>query len=307
MPVLSRRGFTLIELMIALLLLGIVATGIYRVLVSNQQIYLAQTQRIDLQQNIRAALTLLPADFREIDAADGDILKMAGTSITIRARRSLAFICNPPVLGGGLGGITMTVRQQPFFGSRVPFDTSYEGLWIYYEGNPTTRTDDSWVRADIKSIQSQNCPGAPISDGAPGYQITLDPFLQGGQLNVAGAITNGAPVYSYRQTTYSLYQSGTDSRWYLGLKDTSNAIQPIIGPLIGSNGLEFRYYDVNGNTVTDSSRVALIEIRLRAQTQAQVRSASTGLGYQMDSVVTSVALRNNARCGPGSLPFVACN
>src|SRR3989442_15278040 len=117
MRVLSRRGFTLIELMIALLLLGIVATGIYRVLVGNQQTDLAQTQRIDLQQNIRAVLTILPADFREIAAADGDILKMACTSLTIRARRSLAFICIPPGPGGRLGGITVTLRQQQIFGS----------------------------------------------------------------------------------------------------------------------------------------------------------------------------------------------
>src|SRR5439155_226723 len=73
MPLLRRRGFTLIELMVALVLLAIVAGGIYQVLVTNQQTYLAQTQRIDLQQNLRAGVTILPADFRELDPADGDI------------------------------------------------------------------------------------------------------------------------------------------------------------------------------------------------------------------------------------------
>ena len=65
MPLLRRRGFTLIELMVALVLLGIVAGGIYKVLVTNQQTYLAQTQRIDLQQNLRAGVTILPADQAE--------------------------------------------------------------------------------------------------------------------------------------------------------------------------------------------------------------------------------------------------
>ena len=37
MLLLRRRGFTLIELMVALVLLGIVAGGIYKVLVTNQR------------------------------------------------------------------------------------------------------------------------------------------------------------------------------------------------------------------------------------------------------------------------------
>src|SRR2546426_635946 len=71
MSLLTRRGFTLIELMIALVLLGLVSTAVYKVLVNNQRVYLAQTQTIDLQQNIRAAAAILPAEFRELDAELG--------------------------------------------------------------------------------------------------------------------------------------------------------------------------------------------------------------------------------------------
>src|SRR5437870_6978067 len=87
MPLLARRGYTLIELLIALVLLGMVSGAIYKVLVNNQRLYLAQTQQIDLQQNMRAAAAILPAEFRELDAADGDIRAMSATSITIRAMR----------------------------------------------------------------------------------------------------------------------------------------------------------------------------------------------------------------------------
>ncbi len=52
----GRRGFTMVELLIALVLLGLVSAALYRVLVNNQRLYMAQTQRIDLSQNIRAAL-----------------------------------------------------------------------------------------------------------------------------------------------------------------------------------------------------------------------------------------------------------
>jgi len=79
MPALNRRGLTLVELLVALVLLSIVSAALYRVLVSNQRIYEAQTQRIDMQQNIRAAATILPADMRELDASEGDISAASAT------------------------------------------------------------------------------------------------------------------------------------------------------------------------------------------------------------------------------------
>ncbi len=111
MSLLARRGFTLIELMIALVLLGMVSAAVYKVLVNNQRVYLAQTQTIDLQQNIRAAAAILPAEFRELDASDGDIAAMGATSLQIRAMRQLSFICNTPLLGGGIGNLDVVIRQ----------------------------------------------------------------------------------------------------------------------------------------------------------------------------------------------------
>src|SRR5438105_14468012 len=113
MPVLARRGFTLIELMIALVLLGIVSTAVYKVLVNNQRLYTAQTQTIDLQQNIRAAAAILPAEFRELDAADGDIKGMTATSLRIRAMRALAFVCADSAVGAGSVQISLIVPKTP--------------------------------------------------------------------------------------------------------------------------------------------------------------------------------------------------
>ena len=88
---LNRRGLTLVELLVALVLLSIVSAALYRVLVSNQRIYQAQTQRIDMQQNIRAAAQILPADLRELDASEGDrptgCQKATGLRVVLEAVR----------------------------------------------------------------------------------------------------------------------------------------------------------------------------------------------------------------------------
>src|SRR5437773_316193 len=99
MPHLNRRGLTLVELLVALVLLSIVSAALYRVLVSNQRIYQAQTQRIDMQQNIRAAAQILPADLRELDASEGDISAASATSVTFRAMRWIGIMCSAPVTG----------------------------------------------------------------------------------------------------------------------------------------------------------------------------------------------------------------
>ncbi len=315
MPLLARRGFTLIELMIALVLLGLVSTAVYKVLVNSQRVYLAQTLTIDLQQNIRAAAAILPAEFRELDAADGDIKGMTATSLRIRAMRQLAFVCDDPLLGGGLGQIVLTVRKTPIYGTRQTFKQG-DSILVYWEGNPTTRTDDQWVPAQLQKDPDPGfCNDSSVAPGVPNnpaFLLTLQPqWINDPALNRAGAITRGAPVRGFDKVAYELYQApAPDTSWYLGQRNPAQGgtIQPMIGPLIGANGVTFTYLDSIGTVTADSSKVSQIRIVLRARTASPIRSGGTGVqDYKVDSVDTWVALRNNPRCGPGSLPPIPCN
>jgi prepilin-type N-terminal cleavage/methylation domain-containing protein len=291
----SRRGFTMIELLIAMVLMGIVSAAIYRVLVNNQRLYLAQTQRIDLAQNIRAAGSILPAEFRQLDASDGDISAMSATSISIRAMRWLGFACTPPVLGGGLNGVSMIIRggapgQPLFFGSRgINKDT--DSLLIYYDGDPTTRADDFWATGQITAAPNgQNC-----ADGQNGQRLVLTVNLLGLGANVAGAIPVGAPVWGFERVTYQLYQPAGDTSWYVGFQPAAGTMQPLIGPVL-VNGLTLSYFDLNGNVTAVPAQVARIDITVRARTVAAIRKGGQApLQAAVDSLVTSVALRNNRR------------
>ncbi len=297
MPHLTRRGFSLVELLIAMVLLAIVVTGLYRALMTNQRVYQQQTQVIGLQQNMRAAAAILPQELRELDATDGDISAMTATSMTVRAHRWTGVMCTPPAtgLGAGLGlqlvnGSTMIVRVQPFFGRSI--NTASDSMFIRYEGDDGTRKDDGWVLAKPTAVATAGivCPGAPVFAG---QLVTMNlQFL--GKPNFPTSIVNGDPVLGFESVTYSLYQpSGGD--WYVGLT-TSNGQQPLIGPVL-SNGLAFAYYDSTGAVTAVPARVARVDITLRAQTAQQIRarSGSNSLVRMVDSVLTSVALRNNRR------------
>ena len=292
MSQINRRGLSLVELLVALVILGLVTASLYRVLVNNQRVYQAQTQRIDLQQNIRAAVTILPAEFRELDAYDGDILAMGPDSIRIRAFRVLGFICNAPNLPLlPLVGQQITVRNSLLFGSRG-FIAGSDQVMVYYEGDEGARTDDAWTAPTLLTASgSQNCP-----DGAAGTRLTL--------LNltitplpvplVINGLTRGSPVRAFEPVTYRLWQ-GLDSRYYIGLR-TSSGIQPLVGPIL-ANGLRFAYYDSTGAVTATPSLVSSIGITVRAETvqPVQVSAGSTTRAIAVDSITTRVALRNNRR------------
>ena len=292
MSQMNRRGLSLVELLVALVILGLVTASLYRVLVNNQRVYQAQTQRIDLQQNIRAAVTILPAEFRELDAYDGDILAMGPNSISIRAFRVLGFICNAPNLPLlPLVGQQITVRNSLLFGSRG-FIAGSDQVMVYYEGDDGVRADDAWTApTQLTALASQNCP-----DGAPGTRLTL--------LNltltplpvplVINGLTRGSPVRAFEPITYRLWQ-GPDLRNYIGLSNASG-IQPLVGPIL-TNGLNFAYYDSTGAVTATPSLVSSIGITVRAETvqPVQVSAGSTTRAIAVDSITTRVALRNNRR------------
>lgn len=307
---LTRRGFTLVELLVALVLLGIVSASLYRVLVNNQRMYQSQTQRIDLQSNLRAAQSILPADLREVDASEGDISEATSTSITFRAMRWIAFICNPPITGvGGVNpvlAITLTNKKMFF----IRFPSTGDSVLVRYEGDEGTRNDDSWVRGVVTATGTLNCPGVPTyPDNSAGRLLTISasmPSADSGPVikapNLPNTIYAGAPVRGFMNVTYSLYRPAGDTSWYVGMRSGTNAIQPLIGPVL-SNGLEMTYFDSTGTQLstplssTDLLRIMRVTITVRARTAQAVRRASGGtlLGSVIDSTVARVALRNNRR------------
>jgi hypothetical protein len=263
---------------------------------TNQRVYQQQTQVIGLQQNMRAAAAILPQELRELDATGGDVYAMTATSLTMRAQRWTAVMCTPPITGAGgligaqqVNGATMIIRDAPFFGRAI--NLTSDSMFIRYEGDDGTRKDDGYVIAKPTRIDAAVCPGLPVRTGKL-VQMNLD-FR--GNINFPTSIVNGDPVHGFEPVTYSLYQPVAGGDWYVGLT-TSNGQQPLIGPVL-ANGLSLAYYDSTGVVTAVPTRVARVDIILRAQTAQQIRarSGSNSLVRMVDSVLTSVAMRNNRR------------
>ena len=61
---LNVKGITLIELLVALVIAGIIIAGIYRLFVAQTRAYVVQDQVVEVQQNIRSAMEILLRDLR---------------------------------------------------------------------------------------------------------------------------------------------------------------------------------------------------------------------------------------------------
>lgn len=84
----DTKGFTLIEIMIAMAIFAIVVTGIYETYHYQQKSYMKQEQAVNMQQNLRAGLYFLKRDIR---MAGYDPAEDADPTITIANIAELEF------------------------------------------------------------------------------------------------------------------------------------------------------------------------------------------------------------------------
>ena len=82
------RGFTLIELMIAMVIFAVAMTAIYTSYLTQQKTYLAQTEVAAMQQNLRAGMYLME---RELRMAGYDRHRTADTGITVANNNGFQF------------------------------------------------------------------------------------------------------------------------------------------------------------------------------------------------------------------------
>ena len=81
----NKRGITLIELLVALVISAITMAAIYRIFISQTKVYYVQDQVVETQQSIRSAMEILLRDLR-MTGFDDDNLNSRyndGTSIQV--------------------------------------------------------------------------------------------------------------------------------------------------------------------------------------------------------------------------------
>src|SRR5215211_5199727 len=88
----DRRGFTLMELLVALMISSFLVTVIYQLMDGNSRFVRTQSAREEVQQNARAAIDVMAGDLRTVQPTA--ILAMGPDSLRFYMPRAFGVLCN---------------------------------------------------------------------------------------------------------------------------------------------------------------------------------------------------------------------
>ncbi len=265
---------TLIELMIYMVLASIVMGAIYSVMITQTRAYADQREKTDARETVSGAALLLTAELRQIAPSDGDLYFIAPESLAIRSVQSAAIVC----------AIDQVLRRFALWnlvGELQDRGGTADSAFIFSAG-AAGQSDDTWEREEIKGFHQAagilaSCEWTVPQ--TPDTVVQLDKAMPG--------VAVGAPFRGFRAIQYGTFLDG--GNWWLGRKTLGGAYEKLTGPLRSpaAGGIEFKYYDANGNVTAVPADVRVIEIIIRSQSRGQSRQGS-GLKERTDSLRTKV-------------------
>ena len=264
-----RQGFTLIELMIAIVSMVLVIGAIYQSLVVTQRITRAQGEQLGVQSSVRGAVLVVVNELRELSTVEGgtgaqnDILSIGPAAIVYRAMRGSGISCTVSSTS------QLRISRSSFSGFRDP-QPGRDSLLVYAD-SAGTEAEAVWIPMPITGVSTtMPCPGS-----LPGITLATAPapWLSGRSA--------GLPLRVYEPMELKLYQS--EGKSWLGTRSLSagEVIQPLFGPLSGEDGFRLGYLDRTGRPTSNLTAVRSIAVSVHGMNAAADEQLST-----------EVALRN---------------
>ncbi|MDA0329070.1 MAG: prepilin-type N-terminal cleavage/methylation domain-containing protein [Gemmatimonadetes bacterium] len=246
----DRKGFTIIELLVVVVLGTMVVGAAMQVLVTNQRTYNAQSAVISGQQSTRMAVEVLFAELREVSPPGGDILAMSSDSIRVRLMRKFSVIC----VTNFTGQPALTVVR---LGQGPNAFAVNDSVFIFADNDEDIDSDDVWIIAQVTAVDQAVTVLCP-QDLTPAHTLT---FSGQSALFAADSVGLGAPVRSFEEYTFGLTTMAGDR--YLARRSGGGDMIPIAGPLRPTGGLEFVYRDADGVVTAVPADVRQIEVTIR--------------------------------------------
>ena len=302
-PVAPRRGFTLVELIIAMVLFGIVMGAAMQVILKQQRFYRGAGELLEMRNGLRQGVTMLTSDLRAVSPAAGDIHEWTRSKVTFRSTTGSSIVCLMPSTTT-IVVPPSTLIQNNTLTAWLASPVVGDSVLVYDEGPGIGNDDDVWRPFRITAVTTVNGTNACLpttgytvtGDLKPSTRFTLSAALP-------GTVVTGAPIRFFRRVAYGIYQA-SDSLWYLGASDClpgrtpeCSPYQPVSGPyrpLAGAtaSGLVLRYFDSAGAELDPATanvrNVSRISVIVRGETDAPFGTDE----FQRDSATFTIGLRN---------------
>ena len=267
----KENGVTLIELLVALVISTLLIAAIYRTFIGQQKTYVVQEQIVDIQQNIRFAISNM---MREIKMAGfGNISMVLPATINGRTYTNIVNPDTPAVnaltiLSGTNTGSTLTteggVSQSQIVVSTL---TDSQGNQLF-DTNSKKYISIGGVESNI--ISSIDSGTRTLTLSAPlGFKHVV-----------------GTPAFTIRAITYQVVVvSGIP----VLMRNDGGGSQPEAD---GIETLQFQYLDADGSVTATPANIRIIRVSLTARANIQDPDYKDGGGFRRRQIASNIHLRN---------------
>lgn len=300
---LARRGFTLVEILTSLAILGIIGLAFVRLITSQARFTEGQMAGRNARTVSRNAMNIMLTDLRMVED-NGGLVAASRDSVTVRVPVAFGLLC------ANTGGLA-TMQILPVDSAMVEFGyysgwafrDSTSGLFTYnVAGTPAplnsiaagtaTTCTDSTVVAGIQG------PGIlPMSYTTSQGSARSTRVIQVSDPISAGTPNAGWPIFLFQQITYRFSGSTAyPNRVGLFRKVRANnaagvVVDEIIAPFDTSS--KFRFYVLNADAAQDAPPVDLNTVRgLELVLAGSSPRAEHGKQNQTQGLVTGVFFKN---------------
>ena len=281
------HGLTLIELLIAMVISGILIAAIYRTFIGQQKIYTVQEQVVDMQQNVRGAINRM---MREV--------RMAGFG-NVRDVLDLPDVGNGPGVNGftqvitpGSNTLGHTITIVGGF-KQIRGDNGDPVLIASASGSQITLNyaTDEFDATDESDRNAHRfiCIGGIESNTVKSRSeriLTLDEPLRYAHLS-------GTAIYKIYAITY-------------GLRDNDDGVRVLFRDLYSNTGiskrdpvaehienLQFEYFDADGKATTVPANIRMAKVTVTARTSMSDPEFKGGEdGFRRRTISSNVHVRN---------------
>jgi prepilin-type N-terminal cleavage/methylation domain-containing protein len=248
-PVSLRRGYSLPELLVGLVLLAIIATAFTRLLVNQARFFDLQSASNAARNVSRGPINRVVSDLRMVEA-EGGVIAATPTALTVRVPYAIGVVCstqgNPAQTEITLLPVDSVMYNAPgFYG--YAWRDNLTGHYTYVE---------SGAAVGPKQVTGA-CTSAGITNLTNGPRISLTPGLP-------LAATFGTPVMLFRRIKYEFKESvlvpGTLGLWRtVIMPDGTTTTEELAAPFASS--AVFGFYTINSSTPSTTAPADLTTLR----------------------------------------------
>lgn len=276
-PTARRHGFTLPELMVALVITAILGTAAVRMFVSQSHFFDKHVKQQSARAVSRAAVNAVLSDLRMVDAPNG-VVAATTSSITVRAPYAMGVVC-------ASSGSYTTVAFLPM--DSLTFASAALSGYGWRESSGNYSLQEAGVSVTAGTVAT--CTGAGITPVSGGKVLRVAPAFP-------AAAVAGSPAYLFQRVTYAFAPStaitGRTALWRTLV--ASGAAEEVAAPFDSTSG--FAFYDLSSNpastTVPALPSIRGIELVLNGESETPRSGRTTP---EMSSYTTAVFFMNGNR------------